>query len=248
MTDFLRGQPSKNPTWTALTSGVYMEMLNTVRISLSFASSSYLNRTNLTMPQPVCGPLHRTSDGTTVFAFPLGQKSMPMIALADLAWWARFALDNPALSAGKELCIASDVVSGDRLARAFAEISGQPAVYLPLSLDEWFECMESTDAPLVHGSGALDGTNDTTIRGCFTGFWNLWYDDVVKKDMEWVRKVYPGTLSLEKWMKTTGYTASYKKDVLKNVEDGKGRIQVNRQRAREVIEAHLEKTRNSSRM
>ncbi|KAL1687243.1 hypothetical protein GGG16DRAFT_128131 [Schizophyllum commune] len=226
VTDFLRGQPSKNPTWTALTSGVYMEMLN----------------------MPVCGPLHRTLDGTTVFALPLGEGSMPMIALADLAWWARYALDNPALSAGKELCIASDIVSGDCLARTFAEISGQPAVYLPLSMDEWFECMESTDAPLIHGPGALDGTNDTTIRGCFTGFWNLWHDDVVKKDMEWVRKVHPGTLSLEKWMKTTGYTASYKKDVLKNVEDGKGRIQVNRQRAREVIEAHLEKARNSSEM
>ncbi|KAI5829995.1 NAD(P)-binding protein [Schizophyllum commune Tattone D] len=226
VTDFLRGQPSENPTWTALTSGVYMEMLNT----------------------PVCGPLHRTPDGTTVFALPLGSGSMPMIALADLAWWACYALDNPALSAGKELRVASDMVSGDRLTRAFAQISGQPAVYLPLSLDEWFACMERTDAPLVHGADALDGTNDTTIRGCFTGFWNLWHDGVVKKDMEWVRKVYPGTLSLEKWMKTTGYTASYKKDVLKNVEDGKGRIQVNRQRAREVIEAHLEKTRNSSRM
>ena len=171
-----------------------------------------------------------------------------MIAHADLAWWARYALDHPALSAGKELCIASDMVSGDRLARAFAQISEQPAVYLPLSVSEWFKCMESTDAPLVHGSGTLDGTNDTTIRGCFTGFWNLWHDDVVKKDMGWVRKVHPRTLSLEKWMETTEYTASYKKDVLKNVEDGKGRIQVNRQRAREVVEAHLEKASHSNQM
>ncbi|KAL1747747.1 hypothetical protein HDZ31DRAFT_31194 [Schizophyllum fasciatum] len=216
--DFLRGKRSENAAWTALTSGVYMEMLNT----------------------PVCGPLHHTPDGTAVFALPLGgQGSMPMIALADLAWWARYAFDNPERCVGQELRIASDMVSGEYLASVYAKVSRQRTVYVPLTARDWFACMEGMDESLVHDPEGK--TSGTTIRGCFEGFWNLWHDGVVKKDMRWVRDMHPQTLSLEEWMRVTEYTADLKIGVLKNVEDGKGRIRVNRARAGQIVEACLEK-------
>ncbi|TRM68600.1 hypothetical protein BD626DRAFT_565424 [Schizophyllum amplum] len=220
VTEFLRGQPTTEPAWTALSSGVYMEMLNT----------------------PVCGPLHRTADDVSVFALPLGEGHIPMIALTDLAWWARYAFDQPALTAGKELRIASDVVSGKRLAQVFAAVSGERAVYLPLSAEEWFACMKDAEAPLVHGAAVEKVDKGPTIRECFEGFWNLWKDDVVQKDMHWVREVHPKTLDLEGWMRVTGYAGKYRLDVLKNVEDGKGRIRADKEKTKERVERALRAT------
>jgi hypothetical protein len=47
----------------------------------------------------------------------------------------------------------------------------------------------------------------------------LYRDDILKRDMDWVRRINPETEDLETWMKRVGYTGSFQ-HVLKNAEEG----------------------------
>ncbi|KAL1687240.1 hypothetical protein GGG16DRAFT_105198 [Schizophyllum commune] len=205
--DFLRAQPSSadgnDMTWTAISSGVYMEMLN----------------------YPLCGPLSRRVDGTFVFASPIGDGCMPMVALDDLGWWARYILDKRAATSGVELRIASDMVGWDDLVATFSRVTGQPAVHVRLSVWEWLACFEGQERSIANEeSTGADRGSTTTIAESFSGFWCLWRDRLVKRDMEWVRSVHPGTRNLEMWMRETEYTGQIGSTALKNAEDGKARL------------------------
>jgi len=205
--DYLHNQPSfvnDKLTWTSLTSCVYYEMLL----------------------YPLCGPLNIREDGTVVFATPLGDGHIPMISLADLGWWNRHVLNNREEHSGKELLVASDWVSWDYLVETFTKVTGKPAVYRRLSLDQWFACMSGHDRPIANEKTIGDGS--TTIRQSFSGFWCLWRDDMIKRDMEWIRSVHPKSLSVGDWMKKIGYTGVIGAKALKNAEDGKGRVVPNK--------------------
>ncbi|KAI5894447.1 NAD(P)-binding protein [Schizophyllum commune H4-8] len=207
--EILRSQPSSDDVdglaWTAISSGVYMEMLN----------------------YPLCGPLTRRADGTCVFASPIGDGRMPMIALDDLGWWARYVLDNRATTSGAELRIASAIIGWDDLVETFSRVTGQPAVHVRLSIEEWLACFFGKERPIANeerSAANAENPTTTTIAESFSGFWSLWRDGLVKRDMEWVRSVHPGTKSLEMWMRETGYSGKIGSTALKNAEDGKARL------------------------
>ncbi|KAG2014092.1 hypothetical protein CC2G_010938 [Coprinopsis cinerea AmutBmut pab1-1] len=201
--DWLKAQPSftdDGMSWTSLTTSVYMEMLQ----------------------YPLCGPLNIREDGTYVFASPIQDGHIPMIALSDLGWWARYVFEHRSETSGRELFVASDWVSWDYLVDTFQKVTGKRAIHRRLSLDQWFACLSGHERPVANEKNLGDGS--TTIRESFTGFWSLWRDDVVKRDFDWIRSVHPGTLSLEDWMRRTGYNGIVGTTTLKNAEDGKGRI------------------------
>jgi hypothetical protein len=207
VTDYLKSQPSllgDELTWTSLSSCVYYEMLK----------------------YPLCGPLNIRDDGTVVFASPLGDGHIPMIALSDLGWWTRYSLSNREEVSGKDYLIASDWVSADYLVSTFTKVTGKPATYKRLTLDQWFACMDGHERPVANEKKTGDGS--TTIRQSFSGFWSLWRDDIVKRDMDWVRSVHPKALSLGEWMTKVGYNGKIGATALKNAEDGKGRIVPNK--------------------
>ncbi|KAG6915385.1 hypothetical protein DXG01_011757 [Tephrocybe rancida] len=205
--EFLKSQPSSlgdGLTWTSITSGVYFEMLN----------------------YPLCGPLNRREDGTVVFASPIGDGHIPMISLDDLGWWVRYTLDNREATSGKDLEIASDMVGWDYLSEVFTKVTGTPSVHKRISLDEWFACLTGAHRPIANEKQEGDGS--TTIRQSFSGFWCLWRDDIIKRDMDWVRSIHPKGYTLENWMRATGYTGRIGSTALKNAEDGKGRLLPNK--------------------
>lgn len=112
------------------------------------------------------GPIKRRSDGTHVFVSPVGNGSVPMIALADLGFWARFSFDNRAQVSGKELKVISQYVKWegpDGLVETFKRITGQKAVYVPQSVEEWMNNFTTTDIPV-----AADTSEGTTWRKNFT--------------------------------------------------------------------------------
>lgn len=76
-------------------------------------------------------------DGTFVFAAPIGDGHAAMIALADIGFFARYTFDNRELTSGKDLEVASEVIGWEDLAKTFTNVTGQKAIYLRLSLDEW---------------------------------------------------------------------------------------------------------------
>ncbi|KAI0707154.1 NAD(P)-binding protein [Earliella scabrosa] len=199
--DWMRSQPSvtgrDGMSWSIITSGPYMDML----FNMMF------------------GPLRRRADGTAVFATPVGDGHVPMIALSDLGFFARYTFDHPNETSGAELKIASDIVGWDYLARTFEKVTGQRAVVVRQTLNEWFDNFEGVDDPVAN-ERKNDGS--TTWRENFSGWWALWRDDVISRDLSWVRKIHPGCRTLEAWMRENHYTGDLRRrNILKNTEDGK---------------------------
>ncbi|KAI9060819.1 NAD-P-binding protein [Trametes sanguinea] len=201
--DWLRAQPSvvsdKDMSWSILTTGPYIDMLNNYMF----------------------GPLNKRADGTYVFAAPMGNGHVPMISLSDVGFFARYIFDHRESTSAQELEVASDWVDWPYLVSTFTKVTGKPAVYLPLSMDEWFGLWNQDDIklPVMNTKRVADGS--TTWEQNFRCWWAQYRDDIVKRDFEWTRKLHPGGHTLESWMRETGYDGDLLKNPLKNVEDGK---------------------------
>lgn len=191
-------------SWSIVTSGPYMEMLNMMMMF---------------------GPMNKRKDGTFVFASPIGNGHVPMIALEDLGFFARYTFDHRSELSGKNLKVASDIVGWDYLVSTFTKVTGQPAIYKHMSLDEWWSHKIDCDKPLAKDMKPGEGV--TTIRANFSSFWRQWRDDIIKRDLNWIKSIHPNTKSLETWMRETGYAGGAVagdergRSVLKNVQEGK---------------------------
>jgi hypothetical protein len=95
-------------------------------------------------------------------------------------------------------------------------------VYKRLSIEEYFSVFEAEklDAPLASDKRRGDGSK--TVGDNFKAFLRVLRDDIVDKDMEWIRiqSVHPGTYTVERWMRETGYDGKAG-SVLKNTLEGK---------------------------
>ena len=69
------------------------------------------------------GPFRKREDGTYVFASPIGDGHVPMIALSDLGYFSRYAFDHRTETSGKDLEIASDLVNWNYLVSIFQKDS-----------------------------------------------------------------------------------------------------------------------------
>ena len=165
------------------------------------------------------GPHERLEDGTLVFASPIENGHVPIIALRDIGFFARYSFDNRALVSGKDLQVASDWVGWDYLVETFTKVTGKKAVYVHQPFDEWVKGFDGADGPIANERSFGDGS--TTWKENFRSWWNMWHDDLHKRDFEWLRKVNPKGYTLESWMRETGYTGDVDGRLLKNAEDGK---------------------------
>lgn len=168
------------------------------------------------------GPLKRREDGTFVFATPIGNGHAPMIALSDLGFFARYSFDNRAAVSGKDLEVASDMVGWEYLRATFEKVTGNKAEVVYQSLDTWFENFTGVDKPVANERP--DGDGSTSWRQNFSFWWALFRDDVITRDMDWVRRVNPKGHTLESWMREKQYAgtpAFGKSSLLKNSEDEK---------------------------
>lgn len=143
-----------------------------------------------------------------------------MIALSDLGFFARYTFDNRAHTSGRELEVASDIVGWDYLVSTFTKVTGEPATVVHQSVDEWFANFDGVDKPVANELGDGDGTG-TTWRENFAGWWALWRDGIIKRDMTWIREMHPEAETVETWMRKNDYVGRWKRSVLKNSEDGK---------------------------
>lgn len=98
------------------------------------------------------GPLNKRKDGTFVFASPIGDGHVPMIALSDLGFFARYAFDHRSEVSGKDLEVASQMVHWDGpegLVETFKRVTGQKAVFVRQTVDEWMNNLDHTDEPVA---------------------------------------------------------------------------------------------------
>ncbi|KAF7340326.1 NmrA domain-containing protein [Mycena venus] len=205
--DWLRAQPSTASgdelAWSIVTTGPYMELLL----------------------GGLFDPLNVRADGTVVFAAPVAGGQIPMIALKDLGWWARYTFDHREEYSGRELNITSERVGWEYLVETFKKVTGKPGVFKPQSLDEWWRNFDDgVENPVASDRTRGDGSR--TIRDNFSAFWRVLRDDVVQKDMDWIRRVHPGTYTLERWMRENNYQGRTG-TVLKNAQEGRGKWGLN---------------------
>ena len=230
MADWLRAQDSvvseDGMSWSILTTGPYMDMLNMVN-HLSARQLRPRSLADLVL-QGIFGPLKTRADGTHVFTSPIGAGHMPMVALQDLGFFARYIFDNRAATSRQELKIASDWVDWDYLVKTFSTVTGKKAEFVPLSVDEWMGLFLGTDSPVANERSQGDGS--TTWGENFTRWWYLYRDELIQRDFASLRRIHPGLLSLEAWMRTTGYTGEIGGNLLKNDMDGKGGVRPNIER------------------
>ena len=52
-----------------------------------------------------------------------------------------------------------------------------------------------------------------------SAFWSMFRDDIIKRDLGWIRSVNPNGHTLESWMRGTGYKGKIDRTLLKDVED-----------------------------
>ncbi|KAF8188261.1 NAD(P)-binding protein [Mycena galopus ATCC 62051] len=173
--DWPRAQPSVasegSLAWSIVTTGPYMELLLGVG---------------------TFRPLERARRWNIVFAAPVAGGQIPMIALKDLGWWARYTFDHRAETSGCELNITSERVGWEYLVETFRKVTGKRAVFKAQSLDEWWTNFDDgVNDPVASDKTRGDGSR--TIRENFSAFWRVLRDDIVQKDMDWIRRVHPGT-------------------------------------------------------
>ena len=167
-----------------------------------------------------------------MWALPLGDGHIPLIALQDLGFYARWVFDNPLETSGKNVQVASHRASGKDIVDAFTKVTGKPAVYIPLTIDEYFGSFKNADAPV-----APEAPQGLTFRQNFTGFWNGWKDDIVHRDMEWLKRIHPGVRNVESWMREHEYEG-VRKGLLKNLED-RGGVTINYDNVKALLTSKL---------
>jgi hypothetical protein len=194
-------------SWTVVTSCPYLEMVN----------------------MAMFGPINKRDDGTYVFYAPIEDGHVPMIALEDLGWWARYTFDHREDSSAQTWEVASDWISWPYLVETFTKVTGKPAVFVRApSTDVWWSYYTNTDKPIASdriktpGDGK-DGDGNISFKVNHSRFWNQWRDSVITRDFEWIRKIHPKTHTLESWMRSINYDGDvfkYRMGYLKNVADG----------------------------
>jgi len=62
-----------------------------------------------------------------------------------------------------------------------------------------------TDKPVAQDTRR----GSTTWKANFTAWWSQWRDDIIKRDMDWIRKTHPNGHTLESWMRENHYTGDH---------------------------------------
>ncbi|KAH6698307.1 hypothetical protein BKA61DRAFT_709988 [Leptodontidium sp. MPI-SDFR-AT-0119] len=189
VTEYLKSQPTSPVAWSVLSSCPYLEML----------SENWRPK--------------KDESGTYVFAVPLGDGTVPVIHLEDLGLYCRWIFGNPIESKGINLEVATTHVGLEDLVQKFQEVTGKPARAVLLTPEEYFaggyEPLD-IEKKLGYGTDGSDGTLQTAGQN-FIGFFNVWRDNLAKRDYPLLDKILPTRVkTLEEWMRKTEYTGEHK--------------------------------------
>jgi len=108
-----------------------------------------------------------------------------------------------------DLEVATDHVHYADLAKAFSAVTGKPAQYIDMSLEDyWTKGVFAKAAAQPSGyNSSLDDPAAMTIQQNFTGFWNMWKNSggnkgVVRRDYKLLDQIFPGRIkSAEEWFR-----------------------------------------------
>ena len=142
-------------------------------------------------------------DGVVTWRVPLGDGAVPHVALDDCGYYVRWLFDHPERANGMDLEVAVEHVHYAELARAFEKVTGHPAAYIDTDLESyWANGPLSAPADLPAGYNADPNDKSTmNVRDNFTGFWNLWKHDIIKRNYPLLDEIHPNRIkTVEEWL------------------------------------------------
>ncbi|KAI9714796.1 MAG: hypothetical protein M1820_000085 [Bogoriella megaspora] len=148
-------------------------------------------------------------DGVVTWRVPLGDSAVAHVALKDCGHYVRWLFDHPDRANGLDLEVAIDHIRYADLATAFEKVTGKPARYVDVSLEEYWE-----SGPAAHIAGRSSAYNSDpsdpaamTFKENFTGFWNIWKyggakDGFLTRDYRLLDEIHPNRIrSAEQWFR-----------------------------------------------
>lgn len=176
-------------------------------------------------------------EGVVTWRVPLGDGTVNFTCLEDCGYYVFWLLEHPERSNGMDLEVGIAAISGVEWAAAFAKITGKPAQYIDISVEEyWTLDRDGIDVNLPAGFNADPKDASTmSFRTNFTGWWNTFKFEVLTRDYALLDEIHPGRVrSVEKWFEkedakwkaeTKGglwemVQKGYMKPILKIGEDG----------------------------
>src|SRR5262249_31787934 len=138
-------------------------------------------------------------------ARPLGKGHIPIMPLPDLGYFARYISDHPAETAGKNLEVASDYLAWSDLAAAFTKATGLPAIYQPVTYEQWLAAHPMKDAPVAGG-----GPGGMSFSDNFPAWGKLFEDEVGGRAMGFCRRLHPKCQEIKTEVRSAGYDSTPK--------------------------------------
>ena len=150
----------------------------------------------------------RVEDGIVTWRVPLGDGAVPHVALQDCGYYVRWLFDHPELANGMDLQVAIEHVSYAKLAAAFEKVTGRPARYVDTDLDAYWNGPFGRIGNLPAGYNAdPDDKSTMNVRDNFTGFWNLWKQNIVTRNYALLDEIHPNRIrSVEEWLRREDLT------------------------------------------
>jgi hypothetical protein len=146
-------------------------------------------------------------DGVVTWRVPLDEGAVAHVDLEDCGYYVRWLFDNQDRANGMDLEVAVDLVDYNDVAKAFTNITGKPAQYQSISMNEyWMTGSMASNANRTAGySVKADDPARITVQENFTGFWNMWRASgqnrgVVQRNFKLLDEIHPNrTKSVEEW-------------------------------------------------
>ncbi|QUQ64412.1 NmrA family NAD(P)-binding protein [Kutzneria sp. CA-103260] len=127
--------------------------------------------------------------GGLVFRLPLGAARYPLVALADIAWFAGHMFDNWQSWGARDLAVIGDSLTGDEIAATFAQVTGTPSTYVPMSHDDL-------------RAAVPDFGHDYAAMFRFFAERDVYAQD---RDITLLRRLHPDVMTFEDWLRHTGW-------------------------------------------
>lgn len=110
-------------------------------------------------------------------------RQLYFIAIRDIGMLVGESFDHPDIWSGKAQNIAGDSMSIEQYVATFSKVMGRPVAYTQMPLDEYLAAMPKPLRPLFR-----------------------WYDEVgYSADVDALRKRYPDMVTLEQYLRATGW-------------------------------------------
>jgi hypothetical protein len=159
------------------------------------------------LPQVLLGPLPKRENGVVVFALPV-DGHIPAISIEDIGWWVRYTFDHRSETSGQELKIATEMMTVDQVVETFTRVTGIPAVRKRTSVEEYLNTY-----PQIVNRSIVEEPHGPTVKDTFSGLYHVWSDDLLTRDMDWIRRIHPTGYTLESWIREKGWDGTLSPDM-----------------------------------